>query len=125
MLLRMYQHNIRRLQVGNISLRACCRMCPDEHDNLHRTYFAHEEVLCASDFLGLCHVQRLELCSMVASLASDLGLDVVGFALCYVKVWRVAKNLLKSYLGLTPHMALVAKAATRTQMPPMGVDQLR
>ena len=100
-------------------------MCPGEHGNLHRIYFAHKEVHCASDLLGLCHVQRPELCSMVACLASDPGLDVVDFELLDVKVWRAAKNRLKSQLGLTPHIALVAKEATRTQMPPMGVDQLR
>ena len=61
--------------------------------------------------LGLCHVQRPELCSMVACLASDLGLDAVDFELFDVKVWRFAKNRLKIQLGLTPHIALVAKAA--------------
>ena len=125
MLLRVYQHNIRRSQVGNISFRAFCRMCPDEHGNLHRIYFAHKEVHCASELSGLCCAQRPELCSMVACLASDLGLDAVDFELVDVKVWRVAKHRLKSQLGLTPHIALVAKAATRTQMLPMGVDQLR
>ena len=74
---------------------------------------------------GLCCVQRPELCSMVACLASELGLDAVDFELFNVKVWQAAKNRLKSQLGLTPHIALVAKEATRTQIPPMGVDQKR
>ena len=125
MLLRMYQRNIRRLQVGNINRKPFCRTCPDEHDNLHRIYLAHKEVHCASDLLGLCCAQRPELCSMVACLASDLGLDAVDFDLFDAQVWRVVKKRLKSQLGLTPHIALVAKEATRTQMPPMGVDQLR
>ena len=47
------------------------------------------------------------------------------FELFDVQVWRAAKNRLKSQLGLTPHVALVAKAATRTQMHTMGVDQSR
>ena len=82
MLLRMHQHQFRRLQVGDISLRAFCRMCPDEHDNLHRICLAHKEVHCASDLLGLCHAQRPELCSKVACLASDLGFDVVDVLSC-------------------------------------------
>ena len=123
MLLRVHQRIIRRSQVGDISLRVVCRMCPDEHDNLHRIYLAHKEVHCASDLLGLCHVQRPELCSMVACLASDLGLDIIDFDMLYVKVWLVAKTRLKRELGLTPHIVVVAKAATRSQMRPVGVDQ--
>ena len=62
---------------------------------------------------------------MVACLSNDPFLEGAEFELFDVKVWRAAKNRLKSQLGLTPHIALVAKEATRTQMPPMGVDQVR
>ena len=86
-------------------------MCRDEHGNLHRIDLAHKEFPCASDLFGLCHVQRPELCSMVACLASDLGLGAADFELFDVKVWRAAKNRLKSQFGLTPHIALVVKAA--------------
>ena len=85
-MLRMYHHIIRRLHVGEISLRAFCRMCSDQHDNLHRIYLAHKEVHCASDLLGLCHVQHPELRSTVACLASDPGLEAVELELFDVKV---------------------------------------
>ena len=38
-------------------------------------------------------------------------------------MWRAAKNRLKRELGLTPHIAVVAKAITRSQLLPVGVDQ--
>ena len=39
-------------------------------------------------------------------------------------MWRVAKNRLKRELGLTSHTAVVAKDATRTLVPTMGVPSL-
>ena len=66
-------------------------MCPDENNNVHRIYLVHEkEVHCTSDLLKICHVRRPELCSMVACLASDPGLDVVDLERFDVEVWRVA-----------------------------------
>ena len=96
---------------------------PDEHVNLHRNYLAHNEVHCTSDLLGLCRVQRPELFSMVACSAADLALDVVGFELFHVMVWRVAKNRLTRELWSTPHIVVVPDPATRSQMLPVGVDQ--
>ena len=64
-------HAVGKLQVSDSSFTAFCRICPDDHDNLHRVCFTHREVHCASDLLELCHEQRLELYSMVACLASD------------------------------------------------------
>ena len=56
-------------------------------------------------------------------MASGLGLDMVDFDTFDVKVCLVAKSRLKRELGLTPHIAVVAKATTRSQMLPVGVDQ--
>ena len=86
LLLRMHQHNVRKLQVSDINVKAFCRMCPDETCNLHRIYLAHvKEVRCTSDLLGICHVKSPDLCSMVACLASGPGLDMADLDMFYVK----------------------------------------
>ena len=99
-------------------------MCPDENNNVRRIYRVHKkEVQCTSDLLRICNVKNPELCSMVACLASDTGLDMVDFDMSDMKVWRAAKNRLKRELGLTPHFAVVAKAIARSRMIPVGVAQ--
>ena len=50
---------------------------------------------------------------------------LVDFDMFDVKARRAAKNRLEKELGLTPRIAVVAKEGARTQMPLIGVDQLR
>ena len=75
-------------------------MCPDENNNFVRIHRAHKkEAQCISDLLKSAMEKRHGLCSMVACLASDLGLDIVDFDMFYAKVWLVAKSRLKKELG--------------------------
>ena len=77
-------------------------------DSVTRIKRAHKDVCCTRGSMRLCSAQRPELCSIVARLARDLGLDPIDFESFDVKVWRAAKERLQRHLALTPYIVMVA-----------------
>ena len=119
MLLRMQQAGRRKLAVGDVPLRAFCRMNPDQTQNLIRIVNSNRQTIhTTSDLLqhfGASSVQRPELLSAELCLASDRGLDSVDIEQADLKLWRAVKQELKEKDGLSPHIACIAKAVHKRQ----------
>ena len=119
MLLRMRQAGRRKLAVGDIPLRAFCRMNPDENENLIRIVNSNRQSICTTmDLLQHCgasSVQHPELLSAELCLAGDRGLDSVDLKQADLKLWRDVWQELKDRDGMSPHIACVAKAVHKRQ----------
>ena len=119
MLLRMHQEGVSKLRVGSIPLRTFCRMNPDENENILRIVNANRKSIITTQdlmrFCGVSGVRRPELLSAELCLVGDRALDSADLEHMDVKAWRCAKQRLKDRDGMSPHIAMIAKAVHKQQ----------